>query len=82
MTDGRQGGDPENMSCDAYPGASGGPVLNERGELVGIITMVQMAYTKDYQTGSPTNYYVVVPHISQYAPMTPDVIEWITRTIR
>ena len=82
MTDGYQGAEPEHMSCTVYSGASGGPILNEAGYLVGITTMVQMVYTRDYRTNAPTNFYVPVPHISMYAPLTPEVIEWITRTMR
>lgn len=61
-TDGRQGGAAKDMSCPIIFGASGGPVLNARGELVGIIAAV-------VQLSFPFGIDIPVPHCSQQVPV-------------
>lgn len=61
MTDGRAGTKLGYMTCPIAYGCSGGAVLNEKGELVGIITQITSM--------SNGMFPVPVPHMSYYAPI-------------
>lgn len=71
-TDGYQGGQPGQMSAPIIHGCSGGAVLNEAGELVGIIMSVGYTNTWTATDGS------AVPQAAGYTPITADVVGWIS----
>lgn len=62
VVDGRQGENPDCMSCPIIFGASGGAVLNEAGELVGINKAVALIR-------SPMGQALPIPHVSHYVPV-------------
>lgn len=71
MTDGRASGKLGEMTCPIIFGCSGGAVLNERGELLGILRRVVML-RNDYVT-------IPVPHLSIYVPILP-LKSWLLST--
>lgn len=79
-TDGYQSHRPGLMSAAIIPGCSGGAVVNERGELVGIILHIGFIGVQDRATGTYSNERgTVVPQVAGYAPLTDDVVGWIIR---
>ena len=58
VTDGRQGGTTGSMSCPIIFGVSGGAVLNQRGELVGIAKAIFIV-----------GRYHPISHVAQYVPV-------------
>lgn len=71
ITDGRQGGKPKSMTCPIIFGASGGAVLNEDGELVGIV--MSLLITGGWATAP-------IPHVSFYTPVV-DLKFWFNSII-
>jgi hypothetical protein len=69
ITSGYSGDTPGFMSCPIYYGASGGPVWNSSGELVGIVKGV-------WRIKTPKNDIQVIPHISVYTSVV-GLQEWI-----
>jgi hypothetical protein len=82
VTDGRAAQELGKMSCPVTLGASGGAVLNERGEIVGTIAIVFMWRTVHIQTMRSTRYAVPMAHISGYTPLDAKVQLWIKQTTR
>lgn len=70
MTSGHQGKVPGHMSCEVMPGCSGGPVLNARGELVGIVATVWI-YRLPFGGSLP------ISHMAGYTPIDADTRAWI-----
>lgn len=71
---GYQGSRRGSMSCAIAFGASGGPVWNTRGELVGVVMAITMAYN------SKGGLYAVA-HVSHYEPVV-NLRTWIMDSIR
>lgn len=80
-TAGFAGQAPGVMSCPVIPGCSGGAVLDSEGRLIGIVESVYMMHARDRRTGTPTPFFLPLPHLSWYASLTPDVQAWITNII-
>jgi len=66
LTEGLAQSVPGEMSCPVFPGSSGGPVINERGELVGIISRVLYS-----RYGQPETEFYIVSFCSWYVPVDP-----------
>lgn len=75
-TEGYQGKTTGEMSAPVIFGCSGGPVINARGELVGIIDNVDF---EDVMDGWGT---YVVPHMAGYTVLDEAVRGWIGTNIR
>lgn len=75
MTDGYRGSDPGRMSCPVWYGASGGPVWNDKGELIGVVR----ALWRMYLPNSGDLYSI--PHISLYSSVV-DLKDWINKNIK
>jgi len=69
VTQGYAGGLEGQMSAPVIWGASGGPVLNAEGEVVGVLSWGWMVELNNWT-------YVPVTHIAGYAPYD-DVSEWV-----
>lgn len=69
MTAGYQGSDPGRMSCPIAFGASGGPVWNERGALVGINEAIWIIRNDERQV-------FVLQHVARYTVVV-DLQDWI-----
>lgn len=78
-TDGYQGEYVGEMSAPAVHGCSGGAVVNERGELVGIIEALDAmrVYDRKSKDGYSMRFGTPVYHMVGYVPMTEDVVGWI-----
>lgn len=74
ITGGYQGGKLGRMSCPLYYGASGGPVWNKHGQLVGINSRVARA------RDSSGDLYLI-PHVSVYTPVI-DLADWIKKNTK
>ncbi len=74
-TEGYQGGQPNQMSASVIHGCSGGAVVNDRGELVGIISMVAFVATEN----GDDEY--ALPHMARYTPTDRAVRGWISYII-
>lgn len=77
-TKGYQGYPFNTMSAPVIHGCSGGAVVNDRGELVGILQSV------GYTTTSPPpgrrsdhKHGYAMPHMAWYTPLDVDAIDWI-----
>lgn len=70
-TEGYQGRHAGSVSTPVINGCSGGAVVNDRMELVGIMKTV--AYRL---TASNTDAYAIV-HVAGYTPIDEDVLDWI-----
>lgn len=75
MTEGRQGALPGEMSAPIIHGCSGGPVVNELGQLVGIVDHVTYIWTERGFDG------YALPHLSGYTPVDRKVVDWIRKVI-
>lgn len=71
-TEGFAGWQLGEMSAPVIHGCSGGAVVNEAGELVGIIKSVMYGRTPMFGDG------YALSNMAQFEPMTSEVIKWIT----
>lgn len=76
--DGYQSDVTGQMSTPINPGCSGGAVVNERGELVGIIRDIGFIGVHDRSTGGySAQHGVVIPQVAGYTLIDAAVIGWI-----
>lgn len=69
MTEGHAGEQLGMMSCPIIGGASGGPVVNSLGQLVGVNEALYAV--AGFGGGVP------IPHVSRYTVLDADAVEWI-----
>lgn len=70
-TEGYQGNHVGSVSTPVINGCSGGAIVNDRGELVGIVRTVAYKLTASYKDA-----YAIV-HVAGYTPLGDDVLDWI-----
>lgn len=75
ITDGYQGQHVGRMSCPIAFGASGGPVWNERGELIGVNEAILILPSKDKK------HVFTFAHVAFYASVV-DLENWIADNIK
>ena len=75
QTDGHKGAD-DSMSAPAIGGCSGGAVVNDRGELIGVMEWVFWTSTATGQDG------FALPHMSGYTSITGELLAWIKTTLK
>lgn len=72
LTVGLQGRTPGTMSAPIFPGASGGPVMNKDGCVIGVVARVMYSHI-----GQPEPEFYIVSFCSWYVPVDTDWIAYV-----